>query len=190
MSTSRMGWLWVVATAVSLLATVAGQQALEQKQESAPPAAQQAENNDQKQEKKKDKKKKDKSGGQDVLNTEVFSETVANTVLRDVKDGLEGHSQRLLLSAFDPDKMDGYLAFEDQMEAFFSRYESFRVHYRIVQTTVEGPRAIVLADVQMEVIPRGGGAAPSRRNEQLRFELERGRKGWKIVDFRPRSFFS
>jgi hypothetical protein len=48
MSTSRMGWLWVVATAVSLLATVAGQQALEQKQESAPPAAQQAEKNDQK----------------------------------------------------------------------------------------------------------------------------------------------
>jgi len=185
MSRSRSTWLWVALLGGSLVA--AGQQAPEQKSEPSQPSSQAQ---PEKKDKKKDKKKQDKSGGQDALNTEVFSETVANTVLRDVKDGLEGHSQRLMLSAFDPDKMDGYLAFEDQMEAFFNRYESFRVHYRIVQTTVEGPRAIVLADVQMEVIPRGGGAPPTRRNEQLRFELERGRKGWKIVDFRPRGFFS
>lgn len=185
MSRSRMTWLWIAVAGASLWATGFGPQQPEQKAE--PPKSEEPQP---KKEKKKDKKKDNKSGGQDTLNTEVFSETVANTVLRDVKDGLEGHSQRLMLSAFDPDKMDGYLAFEDQMEAFFQRYESFRLHYRIVQTTVEGPRAIVLADVQMEVIPRGGGTPPGRRSEQLRFELERGRKGWKIVDFSPRGFFS
>ena len=163
-------------------------QAQQAEQKSEPASPDQAKQSDKKDTKKN--RKKDKSGGKDDLNTEVFSEAVANTVLRDVKDGLEGHSQRLLLSAFDPDKMDGYLAFEDQIEAFFNRYESFRMHYRIVQSTVEGPRAIVLAEVQMEVIARGGGTPPGRRNEQLRFELERGRKGWKIVDFRPRAFFS
>lgn len=182
MSRSRMLWLWATIVALAVIPAIHGQQS---EQKSSSDQSKQPD----KKESKKDKKK-DKSGGQDDLNTEVFSDTVANSVLRDVKDGLEGHSQRLLLSTFDPDKMDGYLAFEDQIEAFFNRYESFRMHYRIVQSTVEGPRAIVLADVQMEVIPRGGGTPPARRNEQIRFELERGRKGWKIVDFRPRGFFS
>lgn len=182
MHRSRWTWIFVGLLAASLAA--AGLTAQDEPKEQPPTAEKQKES------KKQDKKKKDKSGGRDDLNTEVFSDAVANHVLRDVKDGLEGHSQRLMLSAFDPDKMDGYLAFEDQLEAFFNRYESFRLHYRIVQSTVEGARAIVLTDVQLEVIPRGGGAPPSRRNEQLRFELERGRKGWKIVDFRPRGFFS
>jgi len=183
MSIARTAWLWVTALGLVFMGNSFGQQTPEN-----PDTATSSEKQPDKKDKKKDKK--NKSGGRDDLNVEVFSEAVANTVLRDVKDGLEGHSQRLMLSAFDPDKMDGYLAFEDQIEAFFNRNESFRLHYRIVQSTVEGPRAIVLADVQMEVVPRGSGTPPARRNEQLRFELERGRKGWKIVDFRPRGFFA
>jgi hypothetical protein len=139
---------------------------------------------------KKDKKKKDKDKGQqDVLDTTVFSDRVANNVLNDLRDGLEGHSQRLMLSAFDSDKMDGYLSFEDQIQAFFDKYDAFRVHYRIAQSTVEGARGVVLVEFEMEQIPRAGGA-PQRKGSQLRFELERGKKGWKIVDFRPRGFFS
>lgn len=142
-----------------------------------------------KKEKKKKKDKKDK-GSQDDLNTQVFSTAVANNVLNDLRDGLEGHTQRLMLSVFDPDKMDGYLQFEDQVEAFFNRYEAFTVYFRIVQSSTEGPKGIVLVDVQLEEIPRGATAPPVRKNGQIRFELERGRKGWKIVDFNPRSFFS
>ena len=140
----------------------------------------------------KDKKKKDKKdkGSQDDLNTEVFSTAVANTVLNDVRDGLEGHTPRLLLSAFDRDKMDGYLEFEDQIQAFFNRYESFRVYFRIVQSSTDGPKGIVLVDIQLEEIPRGATSPPVRKNGQMRFELERGKKGWKIVDFTPRTFFS
>ncbi len=139
-----------------------------------------------------DQKKKDKKdkGSQDDLNTEVFSTAVANSVLNDLRDGLESHTQRLMLSAFDADKMDGYLQFEDQIEAFFSRYESFRMYFRIVQSATEGPKGIVLVDIQLEEIPRGATAPPVRKSGQIRFELERGRKGWKIVDFNPRNFFS
>lgn len=139
--------------------------------------------------KKKDKDKKDK-GPQDVYNTEVFSTAVANNVLNDLRDGLEGHTPRLMLSAFDADKMDGYLEFEDQIEAFFNRYQAFSVYFRIAQSSTEGPKGIVLVDIQLEEIPRGATAPPQRKNGQIRFELERGKKGWKIVDFNPRNFFS
>ncbi len=138
---------------------------------------------------RKDKKKKDKSAPKDEVNTEVFSQAVANDVLGQVRDGLEGHSQRLMLGAFDQDKMDGYLSFEDQIQALFNRYDSFRVHYRISNSSVEGGKAVVLVDWEMEEIPRGNGS-PQRRNGQLKFELERGRKGWKIVDVNPRGIFS
>lgn len=147
---------------------------------------------DKKDKKKKDKKeKKDKKdkGPQDVYDTPVFSEQVANNVLNDLRDGFEGHSDRLALSAFDADKMDGYLTFEDQLQSMFEKYEGFRVHYRIVQSSVEGSRGVVLVDWQMEELPRGGNP-PQRRDGQIKFELERGRKGWKIVDFNPRSLFS
>lgn len=138
-------------------------------------------------EQNKDKKKQKKS--EKASDTTIFSDRVANDVLNDLRDGLEGHSQRLLLSAFDGDKMDGYLSFEDQIQAFFERYEGFRVHFRIIQTELEGPKGIVLAEFELEGMPRGGGPV-LRRSSQLRFELERGNKGWKVVDFRPRRFFA
>jgi hypothetical protein len=144
---------------------------------------------DQSKDKKKKKDKKDK-GSQDVVNTEVFSTAVANSVLNDLRDGLEGHTQRLMLSAFDADKMDGYLEFEDQIEAFFNKYSTFSVYFRIAQTATDGPKGIALVDIQLEEIPRGSALPPIRKNGQMRFELERGKKGWKIVDFSPRNFFS
>ena len=119
----------------------------------------------------------------------TFDERDAAQVLGIIRDGLEGHSQRRLLSAFDADKMDGYLSFQDQIEAYFTRYEGFRVTFRIIQTSVENNHGTVLAEFQLENEPRGGGRI-SRRQEQLRFELERTTKSWKIVDFNPRGFFS
>jgi hypothetical protein len=119
----------------------------------------------------------------------AFDEGAAAAVLGTLRDGLEGHSQRRLLSAFDAGKMDGYLAFEDQIDAYFARYEGFRVTFRILQVSEENQRASILAEFQVENEPRGGGRW-SRSEGQLRFELERGAKGWKIVDLNPREFFS
>ncbi len=149
----------------------------------------QDQNKDQ-QKKEKKKKKKDKDKGADTLDTSVFNAAEANNVLGELRDGLEGHSQRLMLSAFDSDKMDGYTQFEDQIEAFFQRYEAFTVHYRVANATQEGSKGVMLVDFQMEEIPRSGKGNPVRKSSQVRFELERGKKGWKIVDFRPRDIFS
>jgi hypothetical protein len=138
--------------------------------------------------KKETKQKKEVPDTQDADVT-TFDERDAAQVLGIIRDGLEGHSQRRLLSAFDADKMDGYLTFQDQIEAYFTRYEGFRVTFRIIQTSVENNHGTVLAEFQLENEPRGGGRI-SRRQEQLRFELERTAKAWKIVDFNPRGFFS
>jgi hypothetical protein len=140
---------------------------------------------------KKDKKKdKNKNKGQDVLNTDVFTDDVARYVLSEIRDGLEGHLQRLMLSAFDDDKMPGYLQFEDQIQAMFDNYSEFRVHFRILQTTIEGPKGVVLVSFELEEIPKSQSAQPQRKSTQMRFELERGRRGWRVVDFSPRGFFS
>ncbi len=139
-------------------------------------------------EQSKDKKSKNHKESQDV--SEVFSTAVADNVLNKLRNGLEAHNRRLLLSAFDADKMDGYLEFEDQIEAFFNSYETFTVYFRIVQTSTDGPKGLALVDIQLEEIPRGATSPPIRKDGQIRFELERGKKGWKIVDFNPRNFFS
>lgn len=117
-----------------------------------------------------------------------FDERAAGKVLGTIRDGLESRSQRRLLSVFDDGKMDGFLTFEDQIEAFFSRYESCRVTVRIIQTSEENNRGVILAELQLETESRDGTF--SRRQGQLRFELERSATGWKIVDFNPRDFFS
>jgi Ni/Co efflux regulator RcnB len=163
--------------------------AAQQASDSSSPPQEQPKKDSDKDKDKKDKKKKDKAKSQDPYDSTVFSQAVANSVLNDLRDGLEGHSQRLVLSAFDDDKMEGYLSFEDQIEAMMQRYDSFRVHFRISQSTIEGPKGVVLVDFELEEIPRAGGA-PIRRNGQVKFEMERGRKGWKIVDFNPRGFLS
>ena len=177
--------------AVLLVLGVAATASFARQQSSSPDPGQQSPNDQDKKDSKdkKEKKKKDKSAPKDELNTEVFSQAVANDVLGQVRDGLEGHSYRLMLGAFDQDKMDGYLTFEDQIEALFARYDSFRVHYRISNSTIEGSKGVVLVDWEMEEMPKTGGS-PQRRNGQIKFEMERGRKGWKIVDVSPRGIFS
>jgi len=119
----------------------------------------------------------------------VFDERAAAAVLGTIRDGLEAHSAHRLLSAFDAGKMDGYRTFQDQIDAYFASNESIRVTLRILQTSQDGDHGFILAEVQLENDPRDGERL-SRREAQLRFVLERGPKGWKIVDFDPREFFS
>ena len=138
--------------------------------------------------KNKNKKKK-KSAPADDLQALTFDEDVANVVMSRLRDGLEGHSQRVMLSAFDADNMKEYPTFENQIEAFFNHYLRFRVHFRILQAMAESEKGTILTEVQMEALP-GGDTPPVRKHEQLQIEVDRTVKGWKIVDLKPRDFFS
>ena len=139
---------------------------------------------------KKDKKTKDPGTTDDASASADFSDAVAQSLVQRLADGLEGRNDRLMLSAFDDSKMAGYLNFEQQIRTLFRSYDSFLVHFRISETSTDGSKAVALVDFEMEKIARSAEDQPVRKRDQLRFEMERGNKGWKIVDVKPRSFFS
>jgi len=130
-----------------------------------------------------------KHEAQQVPNVAAFDERDAAEVLGTIRDGLESHTPSRFLSAFDADRMDGFLNFKDQVQAYFAQNQNIRVNFRIIQTSAENNRGFVLAEFQLESEPSRGGSF-SRHHGQLRFELEPGKKGWKIVNLDPRSFFS
>lgn len=145
---------------------------------------------DQDQSKKRKKKKKKKGSVDDLTPSPTFSDAVAQSLLQKLADGLEGYSDRLMLSTFDQNKMRGFAIFQQQVAALFRRTDSFRVHFRIVKTSTEDAKGISLVEFEMEAIPRAADQQPVRKRDQLRFEMERGDKGWKIVDIQSRDFFS
>jgi hypothetical protein len=118
-----------------------------------------------------------------------FSEAVAQSIVRQVSDGLQGHNAGRMLDAFDRHKMYAYLNFENQIDAFFAHYDSFRIHFRVDEVRTKEGRGIALVDVEMEAIPASDGAQPVHKHEQLCFEMERDAKRWRIVDMQPRGFF-
>jgi hypothetical protein len=134
--------------------------------------------------------KKGGNNGNKNVASEEFGDAVVQRLLTQIRNGMEGHSSRVMMSAFDADKMEGYMTFEDQIQAMFDHYESFRVHYQIMQTSSDGARGAALVDFQMEETPMAADVAPLSKSNQIRFEFLQGKKGWKIVDFSPRGFFS
>jgi hypothetical protein len=94
-----------------------------------------------------------------------------------------------MLAAFDREGMQAYPAFQDQVEAFFAQYESFRVAIQLEESSFEQDKGTATASFRLEGIPRYGGPA-IRREGELIFEFSRTRSGWKIRDVSPRGFFS
>jgi hypothetical protein len=118
-----------------------------------------------------------------------FSESVAERLVQQLGDGLQDHNARHMLSAFDADGMEGYANFQDQIAALFERYDSFRVHFRIAEIRTEDATGVVLLDFEIEEVSPSSDT-PVRRNDRLQLEIKKGKKGWKIVDLKPRAFFS
>ncbi len=118
-----------------------------------------------------------------------FSEEIVNRLLGQLKKGFEGRNEHRVLAAFDAERMDGYLEFQDQVGAFLQRYDPIRIYYRVAQTSTESGQGIALVEMQMEADPADGNGPPVRRDRQVRFEFVRG-KEWKIVAIEPREFFA
>lgn len=118
-----------------------------------------------------------------------FDEQTASRLLRQLGEALQGHSQKQFLSLFDLDKMKDGGLFKEQINSFFSQTESIRVHLNLADTTVDGDKANIAVDAEMEAEPSNGGAL-WRRNERLNFTVANEGGGWKFIDLQPRSFFS
>ena len=118
-----------------------------------------------------------------------YSNAVASQLLQQVTEGFNSSNQGEVLAAFDRARMKDYAQFRGSIRALFAQYENFRAGYNLRQSWPQGERGVVIVEFELEGTTQGEGSAPFRRSAQLRFEFERGRAGWKIVDVAPRAFF-
>jgi len=119
----------------------------------------------------------------------TFDAQAASRMLLQLSEALQAHSQNQFLALFDLDAMKEGALFKQQINSFFGQADFIRVHLNLVDTSVDGAKASLAVDAEMEAQPRDGGA-PTRRNEQLNFAVARAGNRWKFDDVQPRSFFS
>jgi hypothetical protein len=119
----------------------------------------------------------------------TFDAQAASRLLLQLSEALQGHSQNQFLALFALDTMKEGALFRQQINAFFGQADSIRVHLNLVDTSVDGDKASLAVDAEMEAEPRNGGPI-ARRNDRLNFVVANTRNSWKFVDLQPRSFFS
>jgi hypothetical protein len=136
-----------------------------------------------------DSPRQSSTGAADAPADAFSSDQIAETLLNQIRDGLQAHNSRKMLAAFDREGMPGYLIFADQIQSFFAQYQSFRVYIRLEQSSFEQDKGAATASFQLEGVARDGSAG-MRREGELTFEFSRTRSGWKIRDVSPRNFFS
>ena len=119
----------------------------------------------------------------------AFDAQIASRLLLQLSEALQGHSQKQFLALFDLSKMKDGALFRQQTNSFFAQTESIRVHLNLVDTSVDGDKASLAVDAEMEAEPRNGGPT-ARRNERLNFVVATAGNYWKFVELQPQSFFS
>jgi hypothetical protein len=117
-----------------------------------------------------------------------FDDRAGSRLLLQLSEALQGHSDKRFLAAFDLSKMNDGALFRQQIDSFFSQTEIIRVHMNLAETGVEGQRATVAVDAEMEAEPRNGGPTV-RKTERLNFVVVKA-GGWKFIEMQPRSFFA
>lgn len=117
---------------------------------------------------------------------EAFTETTAAKLLSQLAEGLRAHSSHKMLSVFDLSHMEGAPLFRQQITAFFSQYDSIRVHFKLLDVKEN----TVIVDAEMDATPPDGVNTAQHRTAQLRFIADKTQAGWKFIDVQPRDFFS
>jgi hypothetical protein len=115
-------------------------------------------------------------------------------VIRDVfgplQRGMEGHNIEQVLAIFDQQQMTDYAQVRDQLRAFFDQYDAIRFRYQLLQVTSDRNHGSATAEIEMEATPADPSQVTLRRDTQMRFHLNLGGKGWRLVGFAPADFFA
>ncbi len=119
-----------------------------------------------------------------------LSDEVVRDVLTNLQRGVEAHDLDRVLEIFDQQNMKDYAQFHDQMVAFFRRYDSVKFRYQLLQVTSDKEGGFAIADIDMDADPTDILPTPQRRSTQMRFQMKRTPKGWKVVALRPADFFN
>ena len=91
---------------------------------------------------------------------------------------------------FDQQSMKDYAQFHDQMVAFFRLHDSVKFRYQLLQAAADKEVGFAIADIDMDADPSDILPTEQRRTTQMRFEMKRGPKGWKVIGLKPADFFN
>jgi len=122
-------------------------------------------------------------------NSTDLSDEVIRDVLSDFQQGFETHNLDKVLSVFDADAMPDFSQFRDQMVSYFRLHEIFRLRYELLQVNANKDTGTATADIEMDEDPLDTLPTPKRRSTQMRFQIKRTPKGWRIIGLRPMDFF-
>jgi hypothetical protein len=118
-----------------------------------------------------------------------FDTQTASRLLRQLSEALQGQSEKKFFDVFDLPRMKDGALFKEQVQSFFSHTISIRVHLNLGEISVEGDKATLAVEAEMEAEPASGGPI-ARRNDRLNFTAASTGGTWKFIEFQPRSFFS
>ncbi len=123
--------------------------------------------------------------------TQAFdlSDEITRDVLTNFQRGMETHNLDKVLDVFDPDGMKDYAQFRGQMTAFFRLHDSIKFRYQLLQATADKDLGSAVADVDMEAESTDILPTTQRHSTQMRFQLKREAKGWKVIGLQPQNFF-
>ncbi len=119
-----------------------------------------------------------------------LSDELVRDVFMPLRASLTDRNRDHLLALLDRDAMPDYAQVRDQLTAFVRHYDSIAFRYQLLQATADGDHASALIEANIEIMPPMAAVTPERRNQQMRFQLKRGPKGWRIVSFKPADFFA
>jgi hypothetical protein len=119
----------------------------------------------------------------------AFDAQTASRLLRQLSEALQGQSEKKFFDVFDLPRMKDGALFKEQVQSFFSHTISIRVHLNLGEMSVEGDKAALAVEAEMEAEPASGGPI-ARRNDRLNFTVSNSGGTWKFVELQPRSFFS
>ena len=125
----------------------------------------------------------------DATSSTDLSDEVIKDVLSDFQRGFETHNLAKVLSVFDAGSMPDFTQFRDQMAAYFRLHESFKLRYQLLQVNADQNIGTATADIEMEEDPVDTLPTSKRRTTQMRFQIKRTSKAWRIIGLRPMDFF-
>lgn len=120
----------------------------------------------------------------------VFDDRTAAQLVNQIADALVARNQKKMLEAFDVARMTDGPVFRQQLSSFFAQTGSIRVHFNLVEATMEKGQGVARVDAEMEASLRDDSLTPVRKQARLRFVAEKSAVGWKFIGVEPRTFFS
>ncbi len=127
-----------------------------------------------------------------ALEAQEFSAAVGEAALAELRAGFQNHNPDQVMAMFERGRLAGWAEMRDRLQNRMAAYDSFRMGYHLVSAKAEDGRGTVEAEVELESVATSltGVTSPQHRSATLQLTLERGAKGWRIVDYSPRGFFT